>query len=262
MWGSPERVITKGYFLMRNWIIGAAAILAVAVPGVASAQTGYVGGVYSNVEVDGADDSDAWGVEGAVAFAGSSSIVFEVDASVIDPEEGDTGYGVVGHVYSRNDSHLFGGFVGIAGSDDSETWTAGLEGAKYFANWTLAGAVAYGNNDDFDSDGYGVNAEGRFFVNDNLRLNANLGWANIDFGGFGDDDAFTYGVGGEYQFASLPISVAAGWNHVEFDEVDTEADALSVGVRWNFGGQTLRDRDRNGASQATVIGGLGSAFSL
>jgi hypothetical protein len=33
-------------------------------------------------------------------------------------------------------------------------------------------------------------------------------------------------------------------------------------VRWNFGGQTLRDRDRNGASQATVLGGLGSAFSL
>ena len=28
---------------MRNWIIGAAALVAVAVPGVAAAQTGYVG---------------------------------------------------------------------------------------------------------------------------------------------------------------------------------------------------------------------------
>lgn len=245
---------------MRNWIIGAAAILAVAVPGVAAAQTGYVGAVYGNVEPDGGDDSDFYGAEGAVAFAGSGSIVFEVDASLTDSDDTDTGYGLLGHVYGRNDSHLFGGFVGISGSDDSETYTVGLEAAKYFTNWTLAGAVAYGNNDDADADGFGANVEGRFFVQDNFRLDANLGWANIDFAG-GDDDAFTYGVGGEYQFAAMPISIRAGWAHSEFDEADAEADAWTIGVRYNWGG-TLRDRDRNGASQAGVLGGFGSAFSL
>ncbi len=99
---------------MRNWIIGAAAILAVAVPGVAAAQTGYVGAVYNNIDIDGAaDDSDAWGVEGAVAFAGSGSIVFEVDASIVDPDEGDTGYGVLGETLAA-----------FAGREQTVSWRA------------------------------------------------------------------------------------------------------------------------------------------
>lgn len=246
---------------MRNWIIGAAAVLALAVPGVAAAQAGYVGAAISNTEFDAGDDFDSYGVEGAVAFAGSGSIVFEVDAALSDSDDTDMGYGLVGHVYSRNDSHLIGGFVGVAGSDDSETWTVGVEAAKYYTDWTLAGAVAYGNNDDFGSDGWGANAEARYFINDNFRLNGNIGFATIDYDSFGEDDAFSYGLGGEYQFAALPVSVAAGWSHVEFDEVDTEADTLSLAVRYNWGG-TLRDRDRNGASQAGVLGSLGSAFGL
>ncbi|QGZ96334.1 porin [Terricaulis silvestris] len=241
---------------MRNWIIGAAAILAVAVPSVAAAQTGYVGAVYGNAD-NGAVDEDFYGVEGAVAFAGSGSIVFEVDASISDSDDSDTGYGVVGHVYSRNDSHLFGGFVGIAGSDDSDTWTAGLEAAKYFTNWTLAGAVAYGNNDDADTDGYGANVEARVFINDNFRLNGNIGLASIDTGA-DDEDVTIYGVGGEYQLASYPVSFTANYNTADFDGGDV--DVWTIGVRYNFGGQTLRDRDRNGASQANVVSGLGAAL--
>lgn len=238
---------------MRNWIIGAAALLAVAAPGVAAAQTGYVGAVYSSTDFDGAaDEIDSYGVEGAVAFAGSGSIVFELDAAVTDSDEADTGYGVVGHVYGRNDDHLFGGFVGVAGSDDSEAYTAGLEAAKYFANWTLAGALAYVTDDDTDTDSYGVNVEGRFFVNDNFRINGALGWANVDAGAAGDQDVVNYGLSGEYQFASFPISVGAGWQRADADAGDL--DVLSIGVRYNFGGQTLRDRDRNGPSQATVAG--------
>jgi hypothetical protein len=237
---------------MRNWIIGAAAIVAVAVPGVAAAQSGYVGVDYATVDVDGADEADVYGVEGAVAFAGSGSITFEIDAAITDSDDTDEGYGLTGHIYSRNDSHLFGGFVGIAGSDDSDTWTAGLEASKFYTNWTLAGALFYANNDDADTDGYGVNAQARYFVHDNFRLQGNLGWASIDFGGF-DDDAFSYGLGGEYQFASVPVSIGAGWNHVETDDSDIEADSVGVTLRYNWGG-TLRDRDRNGASQADIAG--------
>jgi hypothetical protein len=226
------------------------------VPGVAAAQTGYVGAVYGNADAD-AFDEDFYGVEGAVAFAGSGSIVFEVDASIVDSDDTDTGYGLVGHVYARNDSHLFGGFVGIAGNDDTDTWTAGLEAAKYFSNWTLAGAVGYGNNDDFDTDGWGLNVEARAFVHDNFRLNGNIGFADVDTGA-GDEDVTIYGVGGEYQLAALPVSFTADYNTADFDGGDV--DTWTVGVRWNFGGQTLRDRDRNGASQASVVSGLGVAF--
>jgi len=244
---------------MRNWIIGAAAILALAVPGVASAQaTGYVGAVYANSDSDGADDSDAWGAEGAVAFSGSGSIVFEVDASVIEPDEGDTGTSLTGHIYSRNDEYLFGGFVGIGHSDDSDTWFVGAEANKYFTNWTLAGTVAYANNDDAEADGWGVNGEARVFLADNFRLNANVGWASVDLGAGDDDDALVLGVGGEYQFDAVPVSIALGYNHVDFDEAG-EGDTVTVGVRYNWGG-TLRDRDRNGASQAGIVG-IASAIS-
>lgn len=233
---------------MRNWIIGAAAVLAFAVPGVAAAQTGYVGAVYSNTDTDGADNADAWGAEGAVAFSGSGSISFEVDAAVIEPDEGDTASTLVGHVLARNDDHLVGAFVGITNSNDSDTWFVGLEANKYFTNWTLAGAVAYGNNDDADADGYGANVEARYFVNDNFRLNANLGYASVE-----SSDATQIGVGGEYQFAAVPVSIALGYAHTDYDDADFESDSFLVGVRYNWGG-TLRDRDRNGASQAGIAG--------
>jgi hypothetical protein len=240
---------------MRNWIIGAAALLAVAAPSVAAAQTGYAGVVYGNVDAGGAADEDFYGVEGAVAFAGTGSIVFEVDASIFDSDDTDTSTGLTGHIYSRNDSHLFGGFVGVSDSDDSTTWIAGLEANKYFASWTLAGALFYGNNDDADADGYGANIEARAFIHDNFRVNGNIGYANVDAGG-GDDDVMIYGVGGEYQFASYPVSITAGYSTIDFDGGDV--DTLSIGVRYNWGG-TLRDRDRRGASQASVVG-AGSLF--
>ena len=235
---------------MRNWFIGAAALLAVAAPGVAAAASGYVGAVYSEVEVDGADDAEAYGVEGAVAFSGSGSIVFEVDAAILDSDDTDEAYGLTGHIYSRNEKHLFGGFVGIATSDDSDTWTAGLEASKFYDSWTLAGALFYAENDDLEADGYGVNAQARFFLNDNFRLQGNLGWAQVDTGA-DDGDAFLYGAGGEYQFSAVPISIGASYNRVDGD--DAEADVLSATVRYNWGG-SLRDRDRNGASQADIAG--------
>ncbi len=240
---------------MRNWIIAAAALAAVVAPGVAAAQTGYVGAVYGNVDPDGADDEDFYGIEGAVAFAGSGSIVFEVDAAISEGDDTDAAYGLVGHVYARNDNHLVGGFVGVGQSedgtgDDTTTWAAGLEGAKYFDKWTVAGAVYYANNDDSDVDGYGVNVEGRYFINDNFRVDAGVGYANADTPG-GDNDITTFGVGTEYQFAQMPISIRAGYRTTDGDFGD--ADTITIGVRYNWGG-TLRDRDRSGASQASVVG--------
>ncbi|MEQ1811508.1 MAG: porin, partial [Terricaulis sp.] len=118
-----------------------------------------------------------------------------------------------------------------------------------FTNWTLAGAVFYGNNDDNDVDGYGVNVEARAFINDNFRVNGNVGYASIDAGAGNDDDVMIYGVGGEYQLASYPISFTAGYQTADFDGGDV--DTWTVGVRYNWGG-TLRDRDRSGASQASL----------
>lgn len=243
---------------MKKFLLGAAAAIAVAAPGVAAAQTGHVGAVYTNVDIDGApDDSDAYGVEGSVYFGGAGTVGFEVDAAIVDSDDTDTGYGLTGHILSRNDRHLFGGFVGIAGNDDSETWTGGLEGAKYYDRWTLWGSASYASNDDADLDGYGVNIGASIFGSDNLRFDANIGWATID-DGVDDDDALAYGLGAEYQFAAMPISIGANYTIVDGDAA--EADILGVALRYNWD-SSLLERDRNGASQAGRTG-VGSIVGL
>jgi hypothetical protein len=246
---------------MRNWIIAAAALVAVVAPGVAAAQTGYVGAVYGNVDPDGAGDEDFYGLEGAVAFSGSGSIVFEVDASIFDADDTDTSYGLTGHVLMRNDSHAVGGFIGL--SDANETaWYGGVEANKYFDNFTVAGALFYGQSEtavlNDDVEGYGLNVEGRYFVQDNFRVDANIGYASIDVDNVGDDDVMVYGVGAEYQLAEFPVSFRAGYSTADSDFGD--ADVWSIGVRYNWGGQTLRDRDRSGASQASLTD-LGRLFA-
>lgn len=233
---------------MRSLMIAAAALVAVAAPGVAAAQTGYVGAVYANTDIDGIGDGDVYGIEGAVAFQGSGSIGFQFDAALLDSDNADATAALAAHIFSRNDRYLFGGFAALATNDDSTTYEVGVEANKYLNRVTIAGALSYANNDDFDVDGYGVNVQARFFPQDNLRLQASLGWANVD-AGFADEDGFTYGVAAEWQphAIALPISFGAGYQRTDFGPL--EADTLSVSVRYNWGG-TLYDRDRNGASQA------------
>jgi hypothetical protein len=246
---------------MRNWIIAAAALVAVVAPGVAAAQTGYVGAVYGNADPDGPGDEDFYGLEGAVAFSGSGSIVFEVDAAITDGDDTDTAYGLTGHVLMRNDSHAVGGFIGIADSDDADTlWFGGVEANKYFDRFTVAGALFYGQTETAagdDVEGYGLNVEGRYFVQDNFRVDANVGYASVDVDTVGDDDVMIYGVGAEYQLANFPVSFRAGYSTTDSDFGDV--DVWSIGVRYNWGGQTLRDRDRSGASQASLTN-LGGVF--
>jgi hypothetical protein len=226
---------------------GAAAVALMAATS-ANAQSGYVGGLYGNVDVDGLGDADFYGAE--AAFGGSN---FEVDLGVLDSDGGGgTAWSAAGHLFSRSDSHLFGGFVALSDDSDTTTWTAGVEGNKYFDNVTLAGAIAYASNDDLDADGYGINTEARFFPSENFRLQGNLGWTNVDVAGF-EEDVISYGVGGEVQLSGMPISLALDWSTVDTDTLGLEADTIVFGVRYNFGG-TLRDRDRTGASQASLVG--------
>lgn len=232
--------------MKKTAFLGATA-LALMTATTAHAEGGYVGGVYGNVDAGSLGDSDFWGIEGAVA--GSN---FELDGAILDGDSSDTALSLAGHMFARDDSHLFGGFVGVTDSGDSTTWTAGLEGNMYLDSWTLAGAVGYASNDDIDTDGFGVNAEARFFPTENLRLDAGLGWASVDAAGV-DDDVVSYNLGGEYQLSAAPVSIGLNWGHSEADNTNIDADTITIGVRFNFSG-TLRDRDRSGASQANLVG--------
>jgi hypothetical protein len=225
---------------------GAAAVALMAASA-AHAEGGYVGGVYGNVDAGALGDSDFYGVEGA--FAGAN---FEIDAAFTDSDDSDSAFGVAGHLFQRNDRSLIGAFASINDASDSTTWTVGGEANAYLDSVTLAGALIYGSNDDVDADGYGLNTEARFFPSDNFRLDARLGYATIDAGGF-EEDVLTYGAGGEFQLSQTPVSFTLNWRTIDADATNLSADSLTVGVRYNWGG-TLRDRDRTGASQASLVG--------
>jgi hypothetical protein len=243
---------------MKTWIIGAAALLAVAAPSVAAAQTGYVGAVYNNIDIDGFGDSNAYGVNGSVFFDATGTIGVEVDAAVLDSDDFDTTGSLAAHVFTRNDRYLFGGFAAVSNTDDDTSWQVGVEHAKYFDRATVGVSAAYGEGDN-DIEAFGMNVTGDYFVTDNARVGAHVGWANVDTPG-GDGDGWAYGVSGEYQLAVYPISFGLSYTRIDSDDAGLEADVAAATVRWNFGGQTLFDRDRRGASQADRVG-LGSFLS-
>lgn len=238
---------------MKSMLIGAlSAVALLAAAPAANAGSGYVGAAYTRAEVDtpfGDDDADGYGIEGAWAFNATPSLGIQIDGAFNDADGDDNeAYGVTGHVNARNDKYLFGAFVGLADVADETVWSVGLEGEKYYNSFTVAGAVGYANADDSDADIWGADAQLRYFLTDNFRIQGALGWANVEAGPV-DDNVWSVGVGGEYQFASVPVSINAGYARSEFDEVDVSSDAFTIGVRYNFGG-TLKDRDRKGASLA------------
>ncbi len=250
---------------MKKLLLGAAAALAIAAPGVASAQSGYVDLGYQSSEADigGVEgDADGWTLGGATAWGGNGSLGVQLDA-VIGNSEADAGgdstaYTIGGHLFSRNDSHLLGGFVNFGNVDadgvgDFDFWTVGVEGQLYMSRTTLDGAISYGESDDLDGELTALDVGATHFFADNFSANVNLGFGSVETG-VGDADVNTYGVGAEWGFASA-WSVFGGWQHAEVEDLDSDSDTLGVGIRYNWGG-SLFDRNRNGASLSRG-GGLG-----
>lgn len=240
---------------MKNVFLGAAALVALAAPGVASAQQAYVGIDYGTTDIDGVGSDDAWGVSGAIEL----KPYLTVDAAFADNDE-DGVLGATAHLYDNNSARLLGGFLSVSDSDESTAWGGGGEGQFYFGDTTLAAAVTYANDDDNDIDAFGVNGEARYFVDHNFRVEAGAGWFNVDTG-LGDDDVMTFGVGGEFQFTSAPISLGVAYTRLSSDETDIDADTVTATARWNFGGGSLFDRDRTGLG-LTGLSGAGGVLGL
>lgn len=252
---------------MKKFLLGAAAALAIAAPGVASAQSGYVDLGYQSSEADVlgvSGEADGFTAGGAVAWGELGSVGVQLDGLVgrfeADEGGGDTEtYNVGGHIFTRDGGHLIGGFAnfgnveGDAGAE-FDYWTVGAEGAVYVDRTTFNGALSYSEGDDVESSMTALDLGVTHFFTDNLSLGGNAGFGNIDTA-VGDADAVSYGVSAEWQLAAAPISIFGGWQHAEIDDIDSEADTLGVGVRYNFGG-TLLERDRTGASLSRG-GGLG-----
>lgn len=246
------------------FLASAAAAALFAAPALAQDAIGSVGLTYSNpsVEIAGEDfDADVWTVDGTVAMpANNWTVTFNgaIDYAKAFGEDDTTGAAAAHLTTMVAGDVRVGGFVAGNGIGSGDTvYTVGAEAQKYLAGSTLTGLVAYTSADDLDANIWTVGGDAAFYVTPNLRLNAGVSYNNVD-ANLGDVDAWTYGVGGEYEFTGTPFSVAAGYTRADIESIDV--DTWSLGVRYSFGGG-LQARDRAGAglnvsSIASVLGGL------
>jgi hypothetical protein len=251
---------------MRKMLLGAAVVALMTAPGAANAAaTGYVDAYGGNDEfsVSGIGDADSslWGADGVVAFSN-----VQLGAHYADFDEGsDAVWAGDGHIFARQDNTQFGVGVSYGSFEDSTEWTGALEGLYFMDRVTLGANIVFshaelesGGVDLGDTDYAGIDGEARFFATDNFRLGVVAGWG--DFKAAGSNDMTTLGANGEFQLSGMPLSIFAGYSHTDADAF--ESDAWMLGGRFNFGGQTLLERDRSGANLRTLSGGFGRLFGF
>lgn len=218
------------------------------ISGNAFAQTGTVGASWSHLDADGGGSADTVGVDGGVTIptGGNVAVLLNGGYSTSDDLGLDTLSGTA-HLISRDANGAFGGFVGLtnwdAGVGDVNSWTVGGEYAAFMGNNTFAATLSYATFDDTDLDIWSLGGEYRIFASDDLRFDLGAGYGRVDTG-VGDGDGFQLGAGAEYRFAGSPISL--GGNVTYFDTDVGNVTSLGVTLRFDFGNDSLKARDRSG----------------
>ncbi|NGM52470.1 hypothetical protein G5B46_22895 [Caulobacter sp. 602-2] len=241
---------------MKTQLFAAAAVLAVAVSAPAFAQNiGSVGAAvdYTNVDTSVGDaDGTSVVIDGSVAIpTGSWTITASGDVSIADSDvsQRTVASGAAHATTVIGNGLRIGGFTALSRPSNDTLWAVGGEAQKYLGNVTLTGLAAYGQSNDLDADLWTVRAGANYFVSDDFRLDAGLGWSNVD--GLVDADIWDINVGGEYKFANTGWSTFAKYTHSEADDLaDLKSDAVKVGLRYTFGG-SLKARNAAGADLAT-----------
>ena len=244
---------------MKNYVVTASLLAGLSmVSGAAFAQTsGTIGATVAHVDPDNGDNSQTYGINGAasISLGGNLAVLVEGAYGTNDDADVDTLSGAA-HLISRDATQAFGGFVGLANIDgggaDADVWSIGGEYAKFFEESTLAFTAAYASADDTDVDAWGLQGEYRVFFDDNTRFDMGLGWANIDTGA-GEGDGFRIGAGVEHRFEASPISIGGNVSYVEVADADAVM-VVGATLRFDFGNESLKARDRTGNTFASTNG--------
>ena len=245
--------------------VAAMAALSVAPAFAETTNSGYVGLSAATFDVED-EDFQAYDLQGALAFPLGANFGAQVDAGLgttdgddIDSEDTVTG---TAHVFHRTASHLIGGFIGAADSDDVTVYGGGAEADFYVNDWTLGGRVTYLTDDsDIDIDTWAIEARAKYFYTDNAMVSGSIGYTDtsIDVQGADDFSSVYVGVGGEYRLNTAPVSFFGGVGYTDIEDSDG-VTGVQIGVRLNWNEESLRDRDRSGASLQGIQSNLAGIF--
>jgi len=179
----------------------------------------------------------------------------------------DTGFREAAeHLYYRSQGWLAGAFAQqrkyyLNGhSNNVKGYFLGLEGQVYLDNMTLYGQLGQSKwryiAGTTDPDVMAT-LELRYFMSENLRLDASINYLKEDASGLFNYkwNQTTYGVGAEYRFSGSPVSVLARYEYANEDQstgYSADNQRLLIGVKFNFGKDSLRRSDREGAGLKPV----------
>jgi hypothetical protein len=188
-------------------------------------------------------------------------------------------YLVGGHWSWRNpQQHLFGVFaaVGDAGGaglpfgSSQRTGLIGVEAQWYWNQFTLYAQGGYdttlgtASSEGIDSvNAWFLRGTGRYFINPNFMIEGTVMYANGNIDTNCCDPSFgfqtwTWGVKGEWRFATAPFSVFAKYegSQTKYDSADffsfssakTTDQRVVFGLKLHMGDRTLQQTDRAGAT--------------
>ena len=245
---------------MKTSLLATAAAAAIALMATsAQAQVvGHVGANYARtvVDIDGPNpDLDNYQVEGAAGFkvGGLNALVDGTVTNIGGDVNDQVDFAFTGHLNANLGNSLVGGFFGVNATEDLTVWALGAEGQTNLnEQFTLYGQATLGYSDELnDAFIYGLRAEARYFVNENVKLQGQAGWTKVDTDDFGSADVWTVGAEGEYQFAGTPWSILAGYDYADADG-DYKSHTFRIGGRYTFGGATLKQRNDSGADFSSI----------
>lgn len=169
------------------------------------------------------------------------------------------GYGGTAHLFWRNPTSYAFGVFGSAkkidlGYNDFTLYSGGPEFQVYINNVTLYGQAEFGQAELkplVDTDFWGLRGEVRYFATENLRFDGELAYRTYNPIPM---DVFYVAAQANYRFDSTPYTVFARYQyeHLTGGMVDNmDLNKFSTGLRVSFGGGTLLEEDRYGATMDT-----------
>jgi hypothetical protein len=224
---------------MRSKLLATAAFVAAGVVTPAFAGDPAVSALNFKVTAQGGqvDDEDAWrGIAAVTAPMGHAwGLQGEVGAAGVN---GDTAWGLAGHVFMRDPSrYLVGAFGAYANADsiNVDVGRIGLEGEYYLETISIIANAGYQFGDSFiDDAGFGeigIN----WYANDDFALSGGVS--------FVDDSAVTrvgaeWLVGGGSELSGLALRGDLAFG-------DNSYDSVLLGITYYFGPDaSLKDRHR------------------
>lgn len=247
------------------FLASVAAATLIAAPALAQDAIGSVGVAYTYADIDGSD-ANRVAIDGTAASPvfGDWTVTLNASGAYTDVDGlgDDTTLAGAVHLSKKIEDMRFGGFVGASEFLGGTLTTFGLEGQKYLDRATLTGVVSYGTV--ADADIWTVAGDAAFYATPQLRLNVGASYTDAELNNAfvsAEGEAWSAGVGAEYQFANSPYSVFGGYDYVKSSDLDVDASVFKIGMRYSFGGG-LQARDQAGANLGRTTSDLTKLIGL